>query len=137
MPTIAATAAARYDRSVVDLFVAEGVATAFPLKDGTVNYVVKLDGRTFAIKAHQIDETPVANFTILVDGVEFDDNAAEAALADEDNQMTDQQRYEAEADALGISVGELTDGEYEDSRPSYAGRSAIFAALDDAVSSFL
>lgn len=61
--------------------------------------VAKVDGRTVAIRPEQVI-APAFD----------DDNAAEAELADQD-------RYEAQADALGISVGELTDGEYEDTRP--------------------
>jgi hypothetical protein len=96
-----------FDQDFLDREVESGWAKVFPTAKGNI-YVLKLpEGGSIKVTPNMI--TKVESYSPWAD----DDNAAEASL-------TDQDRYEAEADALGISVEEHTDGEYRDSRPSRA-----------------
>ena len=97
--------AATYTQAEIDAAVAAGTAKFF---EAAGIYVLKRpEGGSVKVTRDQI----VAPFE--------DDNAAEAALADAEAYFgidEDQAYYEAKADAQGISVEELTDGEYRDSR---------------------
>lgn len=103
---------ARYDRKLIDMMVADGFATAFETAKGTI-YVLKTDHGSVKVTADQIfDVAPEDQPIILVEGEVFDDNAAEAALAEAETRDSAIQEYKKLAADAGMSVAEYTDGEY-------------------------
>ncbi|QZE10396.1 hypothetical protein SEA_SCOOBYDOOBYDOO_45 [Mycobacterium phage ScoobyDoobyDoo] len=119
MTTRYAREARTFTQAEIDALVAEGTARSYSTLIGQI-YVVKLaEGGSIKVTADQI-VAPVVE----------DDNAAEAWLADQDeldylrskivDHDTEVDYLEtlcAKADAQGVSVEELTDGEYSDPRP--------------------
>ncbi|ACH62059.1 hypothetical protein MYRNA_51 [Mycobacterium phage Myrna] len=118
-----------FTQAQIDALVAEGRATYYP---GLPGYVID---RKQAVRMHQIVAAPVVD-TVWSSPIE-DDNAAEAWLADQDRYEVPAASWDTieAADAMGISVGEYTDGEYRDPRPA-SGRSAVFRKFDDILSDF-
>ncbi len=112
-----------FDQYYLDHEVESGRAKVFSTAKGDI-YVLKLaDGGSIKVTQDMID----------------DGNAAEAALAAQDWAEAQESAPAASwdtieaADAMGISVGEYTDGEYRDPRPSRKAQLEARAARVDAL----
>ena len=107
-----------FDQYYLDFEVEAGRAKVFSTAKGDI-YVLKLaDGGSIKVTQDMID----------------DGNAAEAALAAQDALDVPAASWDTieAADAMGISVGEYTDGEYRDPRPSRKAQLEARAARVDA-----
>lgn len=108
-----------FSQDEIDAYVAAGVAKLFTTNIGPMYVVKRPEGGSIKVTPEMI----------------VDDNAAEAALAEQDRlEALDYEVPAASwdtieaADAMGISVGEYTDGEYRDPRPSRTARLAALGA---------
>lgn len=119
-----------YDRTLIDVALADGIAKAFETAKGTF-YVLKTDQGTFKVTQDQILDAdyepefdPDAAYERFLETRYSDEHRAEEAVERANGALD---YYEAKAAAEGISVGEYTDGEYESFGPDSAAEAALLA----------